>query len=518
MSRIAALTFLHMVTRSLLAFLFLCSLSFASGQKELRILYLNDFHGFARPHQTGDSKTPRGGASWLASRAKQLGKEKPSLFVAAGDMIQGDIWANLFRGESVIKLLNSMGLDVMVVGNHEFDFGQQILIQRIREAKFPMLGANVIGLEGLGKHTMKEIGGVKVALIGVVTVDTPFATHPRNVAGLRFEEPEEVLKALVKRLCPEAELLVVLSHCGYAKDREIAQRVPGIDLIIGGHSHTRLERPVKIGSTLIVQAWEHGKALGVLDLGLEGKEIRKWEGWLEDIWPDRWEPDPIVEEVINHYSRRISDLMGEVVGEAIVDLDGNSVRHEETNLGNLVADVVREFSGAQVAIINGGSIRRGIPSGPVTMEQIYGALPFENYVVAIKLKGAELWRTLEHGLSGRGSGRFPQVSGLKVVYSPQAPSEKRLRGVWVGGEPIEMDKEYVVAVNDFIAAGGDGYKVFTDLIGQRGFKEGGDMTLPTVVKFSAPGLRISDLVVEYLRTKGKVGPQKEGRITEEAGP
>ncbi len=161
--------------------------SFAYGEpRAIRILHVNDFHGFAEPYKPLGSNELLGGISFLASKVDELRREKPSLLLSAGDMIQGNNWANLFQGESVIELMNAMRFDAMEVGNHEFDFGQDVLKKRISEAKFPILGANVIGIEGLKPFVIKEVNGVKIAIIGVVTEDTAITTHPKNVVGLNF--------------------------------------------------------------------------------------------------------------------------------------------------------------------------------------------------------------------------------------------------------------------------------------------------------------------------------------------
>ncbi len=164
--------------------------------KRLRILYLNDFHGYAEPHQPAGSSQPIGGIAALAQEAQRLREGQPTLLLAAGDMIQGNQWANFFYGESSIRVMNALGFDALVLGNHEFDFGLEVLQRRLAEAAFPVLGANVEGLSGVRPYLLKEIGGWKVLIIGVVTEDKPWMTHPRNVAGLTFLPPEEALRRI----------------------------------------------------------------------------------------------------------------------------------------------------------------------------------------------------------------------------------------------------------------------------------------------------------------------------------
>ena len=182
----------------LFIFLFI---TFANGQPaEIRILHVNDFHGFAEPYKPLGSDELLGGIPYLAAKANELRKEKPSLLLSAGDMIQGNNWANLFQGESVIGWMNEMRFDAMVLGNHEFDFGQEVLKKRISEARVPILGANVEGLGHLKPYVIKELKGIRVALIGIVTEDVPLSTHPRNVANLKFISPIETVGKYIREL------------------------------------------------------------------------------------------------------------------------------------------------------------------------------------------------------------------------------------------------------------------------------------------------------------------------------
>ncbi len=488
----------------------------AAGAAPLRILHINDFHGFAKPYTPYGATEPQGGAAYLAGDIKKLRRERPTLVLAAGDMIQGNNLANLFQGRSVIEILNAMGLDAMVVGNHEFDFGQQVLQARITEARFPVLGANVEGLPGLRPYVIESVGGLKVAVIGVVTPDTTTTAHPRNVAGLRFESPETTLQKYLPELKPRADLVVVLSHLGYERDRELAGHVAGIDVIVGGHSHTRLNEPVRVGETLIVQAWEHGKALGVLDLEVTGGKVTQADGRLEEIKPQPGRADLAVAALVAKYSRLVDRKLARPAGVAAVELDGQGVRRRETNLGNLVADIVRQTAGAQAALINGGGIRTSIKAGTIRMKDIYNVLPFDNYVVAVRLTGAQLRAALEHGVSAveQNAGRFPQVSGLRFTYNPQAPAGSRIREVRVGTAPLDLQKEYTVATNDFLVAGGDGYAAFQEALGSEGgYRATGGLLSSAQLTYNAPGRWLRDIVVDYLRTARTVAPRVEGRIT-----
>ena len=488
-----------------------------AGETVIRILHVNDFHGFAEPYKPYGSDEMHGGIASLAAKANALRRERPSLLLAAGDMIQGNIWANFFKGESVIELMNAMGFDAMVVGNHEFDFGQEILKQRVSEARFPVLGANVQGTGLLRPFVVREIDGVRIAVVGIVTEDTPLSTHPGNVAGLKFEPPEDTLEKCIPQLKQEADLIIVLSHIGYFADRALAEKVNGIDVIVGGHSHTKLEQPVMIGNTIIVQAWEHAKALGVLDLTVRDGKITGFEGHLEEIRPVPGEEDRTILTIVGKYEQKVDTVLNEKVGEAGIDLDGENVRRKETNLGDFVADVMREVSGADAAIVNGGDIRASVKKGEIRVKDIYTVLPFDDYIVAVRLTGSQIRAALEHGVSAieEGSGRFPQVSGLSFTYVSSGKEGSRVKDISVAGRPLEPGREYTVATNDFLAAGGDGYKVFGDAIRSSGdFSRIGGTLKGRKLVYNDSSRSLKNVIVDYLRAKKTIAPEVEGRIRE----
>jgi 2',3'-cyclic-nucleotide 2'-phosphodiesterase (5'-nucleotidase family) len=490
-------------------------LAVPAGGVTLRLLHINDFHGFAEPHKPLKASEPLGGMAYLAGEAARLRQGQPTLLLAAGDMIQGNNWANLFQGKSSIELMNAMKFDAMVVGNHEFDYGQEVLKARLQEAGFPLLGANVQGLPGLKPYVLKDLQGLRVAVIGVTTPDTYTSTHPRNVTGLKFTSPETAVAECLKELQGKADLVVVLSHLGYSEDRALAQKIPGIGVIVGGHTHTRLEAPALVNRTVIVQAWEHGKALGVLDLEVEDGKIVKYAGRQEEIKPRPGRADKAIEAIVRKYSQEVDARLDQTVGETKTDLNGENVRLRETNLGNLVTDVMREVTEAEAAIINGGTIRTSIRRGPVKAKDIYAALPFDNYLVALRLSGAQVREALEHGVScpEEKAGRFPQVSGLSFTYNPKAAAGARVREVTINGRPLESGKEYVVATHDFLAAGGDGYRSFGEgLKCGEGYREQGGALTSKNLAYCHPGVWLRDLVIEYLKNKKTIAPQTEGRI------
>jgi len=503
-----------------IATILILSLALVTGvfaeEKQIRILHVNDFHGFAEPYKPLGSQDLLGGAAYLSAAVNRLRGERPTLLVAGGDMIQGHTWANLSRGEPSIELMNAMRFDVMVMGNHELDFGQELLKKRISEAAFPVLAANVSGMDALKPYAIKEVGGVKVGFLGVVAEDTPVITHPNNVIGLKFGLCQETVEKYLPEVRAKSDIVVVLSHIGYPADRMLAEKVRGIDVIIGGHSHTKVTDPPRIGDTLIVQAWEHAKALGVVDITFESGRIKNIKGALEDIKPVEGLGDKAVEAIVLKYKQVVDTTLSQVVGLADTDLDGENIRKRETNLGNLIADIIRDVSNADAALINSGAIRTNIRKGEIRARDIYSVVPFDNYVVAIKVKGQQLREALEHGYSAveKGVGGFPQVSGIFLKYDLSMPPGSRITEIQVKGRPLGPEEEYTVATIDFIASGGDGYKAFGDAIkSSRDYAVVGGAMKGEKVVYSDPGMWLRDTVIRWIQSRKNVSPQVEGRMT-----
>jgi 2',3'-cyclic-nucleotide 2'-phosphodiesterase (5'-nucleotidase family) len=339
-------------------------------------------------------------------------------------------------------------------------------------------------------------------------------THPRNVAGLTFQDPVRTLQHIEAKTIQEADLVIVLSHLGFPADRRLAQEVPGIHLIVGGHTHTRIEKPQKVNGTWIVQAWEYGKTLGCLDLIRTDGRITLDGGRLITIDPQKGSA-PEIAALVENYGRQVQVALDKVIGEALIDLDGRGTRERETNLGNLLTDRLRQETGAEVAILNGGGIRADIPAGSIRVRQIMDVLPFNNFPVVLSLTGSEIKELLEHGVSEAGGhgGKFPQVSGVVFVYRTASPSGRRVFQVEIGGQPLEPERLYTVATNDFLAAGGDGYAVFKQAFPEQASRpdwkpEPGNSR---VVLYDR-GRSLQEMVTDYIRKQQKFTAVVEGRI------
>jgi 5'-nucleotidase len=430
-----------------------------------------------------------------------------TLVLDAGDALHGQTIATLVEGESIIKIFNEIGYDAMTAGNHDFNYGKERLLELADMANFPILGANVYKANYenfLPEYVIKEVGGVKVGIFGLATPETKFKSHPKNTEGLEFFDSVIIGKLMVAKLQDKADVIVALSHLGLDQSSTersdlIAEYVDGIDLIVDGHSHTVLEEGMMVGDTMIVQAGEYDKNVGRVDIlvkngkvsSMTAKLITKEEG-------EALEADPGVVAIVEEIKEANDLITEEIIGSTEIKLEGarEFVRTGETNLGNLITDSMVEFTGADVALTNGGGIRDSIQIGDITVGDVITVLPFGNYVVTIDVTGAELVEALEHGLQAYPEtlGAFPHIAGMNVVFDPSQEVGSRVVEVTVGGEELDMEATYSLATNDFLAAGGDDYTMF-------GGKE---------LTALYPGL--DEILIEYIKEYGTEGSPVEGRI------
>lgn len=478
----------------------------AALTEHITIAHTNDVHG----HIQEDQKGKEFGYAKIATLVKEWEKENNNfLLMDAGDTFQGTIYTNQFKGESILPILNSLGYTAMAAGNHEFDFGYEQLLKLRDQLKYPMISANVFKADGtnlLVPTFQTEVGGETFAFIGFVAEETPIVTHPNNVKGLTFKDPVDIARELVPEMKKEADHVIIVSHIGVDKDREIAKNVSGIDLIIGGHSHTPLHTPEVVNGTYIVQDWEYGKSLGRVDLFYYNKELVGFSGGLVE-YDDSVKADPEIEKLVQEVVAKVEESMKAVVGKTEVDLDGErtQVRAKETNLGNFIADALiaktKTIKGyeADVALVNGGGIRASKQAGDMTKKDLYSILPFPNTLTIVEATGADLKAALEVSVRGAENtddlpGSFLQVGGMSFVYDVKKPAGERVTEVKVGGQPLDPEKTYKVATNDFITSGGDGYSMLKK-----------DQVLDT-------GYTFYDIVEEYLENNKVIHPKVENRI------
>lgn len=481
------------------------SSAFAAETQKLTIVHVNDVHGRLK----FDEGQKEIGYGRLKTIVDELKEDNPNvLLLNAGDTFHGVVDVNLTDGKAMVDLMNEVGFDAMVPGNHDFNYGYERLLELKDLAKFPIVGANILkdkdNTSDFDPYTIKEMeNGLKVGIFGLTTEETKFKSHPDNTKGINFGKPVEIAKDVVKKLQEEkVDVIVALIHMGnegttLTTSNEIAENVKGIDIIVDGHSH-EIEDKV-VGDALLVQTGNYTNNIGVVDIEVEDGKIINKEGKLisfdeaKDIVPD-----PKVEEEINKIDEVNAPKLAEVVGKSKVDLDGEraNARTGETNLGNLITDAMRKSTGADIAFTNGGGIRASISAGDMTFGDIITSFPFTNTLAVIEVTGEELTQALEHGvdLYPEQAGHFPHVSGMSYKFDAGKPVGERIVEVLVDGKPLEADKTYKLVTNDFMAAGGDDYTMF----------EG--------KTFIAEGGLFSDVLIDYVKGLGEVAPTVEGRI------
>ncbi len=468
------------VVAALLLILLFCGagcgfFSHPGGEHRLTVLYFGDLHGRLLPPE-GESTTASAGFARLTGLVERIRQENrdagiPTLLLVAGDCLQGTPISTLFRVEAEFRALNLLRPDAMVLGNHEFDYGLPRLRELMAMADFPVLAANVSDEKGrplADAFTTHYFDDFFVATIGTTAEDTPNLTSPANVEGLTFQPALAATWETFRTVRFTADFCIALTHQGLARDQQLADSLGGLSLVVGGHDHLALEQPV-FGREhcLVVHAGSDGRHLGRLDLvfwkesARGSPQIMSHENVLIPI-DDTLPADPRVTELLEEYGRLAREAYGEPLGRLDQALEGRRalVRSGETGLGCLVTDLMREASGADAALINAGAIRASIDAGEVSLAEVVTALPFNNRVVLITVSGAQLRAALEHGLStsaaaGPGAGRggaFLQVSGIGFTVKGAEPVD-----IHVGGAPLDPGAEYLVAVNDFLADGGDGF-------------------------------------------------------------
>ncbi|HOR87101.1 MAG TPA: 5'-nucleotidase C-terminal domain-containing protein [Bacillota bacterium] len=471
----------------------------------LTIVHTNDTHSrvLATKDEIGFAK--------IAAKVRELRDSGENVLVLdAGDTFHGQTISTLVQGESVAKVMDTIRYDAMVPGNHDFNYGQERLAELDKLTDFPIISANVLKADGTPLFTpyiIKEFNGVKVGIFGLSTPETAYKTNPNNLKGLTFDDPVIAAEKILKELEGKTDIVIALSHLGLDEgsihtSKLVAERVKGIDLIIDGHSHTVLNEGLKVGDTLIVQTGEYGKNFGVVNMVYKDSNVSTVKAKLIS----RADAEQIVEDAdilkaVEGITAEQEKITSVVIGKTAVELDGlrEHARTGETNLGNLITDAVLKATGADAVITNGGGIRASIDVGEITKGEVITVLPFGNYVVVKKVKGSDIVAALEHGVSvyPAANGGFPHVAGIKFVFDPSKEAGSRVTKAEIGGKALDPDKEYILATNDFMAAGGDNYT----------------MLAPGQVIKELPGM--DEVVMDYITSLGTVDMKVEGRIVAE---
>ena len=521
----------------------LLALGAGSAQAEmvLHILHTNDVHSRIEAINKYDSTCEAeaqaagecfGGVARIASKVKELRDQIKAeggnvLVLDAGDQYQGSLFYTTYKGKDVTEFMTAIGYDAMAVGNHEFDDGPEGLAILADGVEFPVISgnldlsqSNVLKGKVDGVVTI-DVGGEKIGIVSALAMDTPETASPGP--SVIFKDDLESLRAGVDELTEAGvSKIIALTHVGYLRDQDFAKQVPGLDAIVGGHSHTLLGQmegaegpyPTMVaaenGTEIpIATAYAYSKYLGhlILTFDDDGK-LTKVEG--EPILLDNSVvEDETIAARVKELAAPIEELRTKVVAETAASIDGDrtSCRARECEMGNLVTDAMLDRvrnQGITIAIENGGGLRASIDAGSVTMGEVYSVLPFQNTLATFQLSGADIIAALENGASQyeEGAGRFAQVAGLKYTVTPAAEAGSRISDVLVQQDDewtaIKPDTQYGVVSNNYMRQGGDGYSVFASNA-EKAYDFGPDL---------------AEVVADYLsKLDGSFKPELDGRIT-----
>jgi 2',3'-cyclic-nucleotide 2'-phosphodiesterase (5'-nucleotidase family) len=471
-------------------------------------LLVNDIY-LMSAQKMADGKE-RGGFARLAAVVKaERASGRHVIFAHGGDTLSPSLMSGLDHGASILTLTNMVRPDIFAPGNHEFDFGKEVFLKRMSEAKFPIYAANLRGpddkpLPGFRDRDIVTVDGVRIGITGAAYDGTPRTSSPGD---LKFHRTVGTVVSQADRLRLEgADFVLAVVHAARSPTLDM-MLTRQIDLVLSGHNHNLYIN--FDGRNGIVESSYDAHYVVAIDVKIDVSEHdgQRRVAW----WPDfrvidtaNVTPDPEVAAVVAKYEDEVSKQMDVAIATTAVELDSRTatVRTGEAAIGDLIADAMRDLIKADVAVMNGGGIRSGKvypPGSKITRRDVLAELPFGNRVVTLELTGEQLRQGLENGLSQlpRSGGRFPQVSGVKLTADVSRPPGARIVSISVGGAPLDPAKRYTVATNEFLARGGDGYTSFAQ-------------AKPLLPVDDSP--RLSNEVMVYLRRIGTVRTGVEGRI------
>ena len=465
----------------------------------------------------GDEMMPdgkrRGGFARLAAvvKAERARAGRDKVIVAhGGDTLSPSLMSGIDKGAHILTLTNMVAPDIFAPGNHEFDFGKQVFLERMAEAKFPRYAANLRGpdgkpLAGFQDRSIVTVDGVRIGLTGATFDDSVRASDPGD---LRFLPTIATMKEQAAALRREgADFVVAVMHATREQGIELmASRAA--DLVLTGHTHDLLVN--YDGRGALVESSYNAHYVTVLDVTIEvrleeGRRTAQWWPQFRIVDTAIVTPDPEVAEVVAGFEQALSKELDAPLGTTAFELDSRNatVRTREAAIGSLIADAMRWSAQTNVALTNGGGIRAGKiypPGATITRRDVLAELPFGNRMVTFDMSGADLRRAIENGLSQlpAPSGRFPQVSGMTIEADASRPPGSRVLSIKIGDAPLDPRKTYSVATNDFLARGGDGYDAFLQA---KAVLPPGDSPL------------LASEVMDYIKDRGTVRNRVEGRVS-----
>lgn len=431
------------------------------------ILHTNDLHGHYLPERADwlPGEPEIGGFVRLEQELRALRLERGrenTLLLDGGDILTGTPLTALqeegARGTPMLRFMEALGYDAWVVGNHEFDRGLENLKVLAGKSTFVTLSANLRDKDGKAPLLPNQsfshvftVNGVRVGVIGATTDALKSLVSPADWARMAPLPVAAAVAEEVRRLDPDTDLLVALTHVGLDADKKLAASVPGLDLIVGGHSHTPMKEAARVGDTWIVQAGSYNRQLGVVELDVANDTIAAFRYELRDLTPDTavGEPDKSVAALAAHYKENIDTVYGEVLGRAPAKLGKDY--HHESPLGRWITDALRVAAKSDLAFYNGGGLRAEIQAGEVTRRQLFECFPFENPVYTFPVTGEQLVALLLRNAAADAaeSRAYLSVSGAAWTWRLNAGAPE-LVAVSVGGQPVDLARTYTAAASSYV--------------------------------------------------------------------
>lgn len=437
------------------------STSCRAEPRQLVIFHTNDIHGHFVPEPASWRKDHAlvGGVAALEQQLKDLRAQYPhSLYLDAGDLMTGNPLCNMeyrgVKGGALLEMLHRLNITAECLGNHEFDLGAQHLREFIAAAPYPILCANIRDQIGscpltAAVHQITE-NGVRVGIIGLIMDDLKDVVSKANIRDVVIDDAATAAQKYIGELDSTTDLIVLLTHLGEDGDSLLATKIHGADIIVGGHSHTRLSEPKRVNSVLIVQAGSYGKNLGVLELTVEGDSVSSYDGRLVELEYREQTPRTALASFADSLDIEIHARYGQVIGELAEAWKPGY--YTGSNVGNWICDRLRESYHADVALVNAGGIRAALQAGPVTMLDVLGLLPFENAVTTFEATGADLLLTATEQARAQGLEKHGalEMSGLTVTYRRKGESVEVVDAK-INGVAIDPAKTYRVVTIDYVS-------------------------------------------------------------------
>ena len=477
------------------------------NKARVTIFHTNDMHAQYLPVPAmWSQKEPKPMIGGMVALEKTITKYRslyyPSILLDAGDIMTGTPISNIeykgANGGAFVEMMNLIGYDAFTVGNHEFDQGTDNLNRLLDLADFDVLSANLYSNRELFTKkawAVYNVTGKRIGVIGLLMENLAGVVNKKNIQGLEVKNPIEVAADLVEKLDPETDLLILLTHQGLDADIELAKNIKNVDIIVGGHSHTRLDKVVNINGVLIVQAGSGSQFLGRLTVDVAGDSVASYEHELIPVWAEENINKKLkVSRMVTHYKNIIDKQYKQKIGTLLTDWKRSN--YGESNLGNFLTDALREKFNGDFAVLNGGGIRKDLPAGAITRLDINEMLPFSNYIVLFKCTGQQLVQLVQKNADASVEKKYNilQVSGLSYKYR-KTNNAATILSAEINSKPIQPNAVYTGVAVDFIVHD-QAEKYF-------GFQP---------KEITETGVLLSDVIIDYIKLRSNISSKVLGRI------